>query len=115
MTKVAEKDLEYTRELPGYDRGDPVYFENEMIDHLVGIVLELGAQLWVTRDRLARLEEQLAKGGTVSLEALDQGQPSPELAARLKEERQAMIQQVYARLFKRYGGDKIDKGMMAPM
>lgn len=115
MTKVPEHDLEYTRDLPGYDRGDPVYYENEMIDHLVGIVLELGAQFWVTRDRLARLEEQLARGGAVSLEELDQGHPSPELAARLKEERQAMIQQVYARLFKRYGGDKIDKGMMAPM
>lgn len=115
MAKVSDKDLDYTRGLPGYERGDPVYFENEMIDHLVGIVLELGAQLWVTRDRLARLEEQLAKGGTVSLQELDKGQPSPELAAKLREERQAMIQQVYARLFKRYGGDKIDKGMMAPM
>lgn len=115
MSKVAEKDLAYTHDLPGYERGDPVYFENEMIDHLVGIVLELGAQLWVTRDRLARLEEQLAKGGNVSLKELDEGHPSPELAARLKDERQAMIQQTYARLFKRYGGDKIDKGMMAPM
>jgi hypothetical protein len=115
MSKVADQDLAYTRDLPGYDRGSPLYYENEMIDHLVGIVLELGAQLWVTRDRLARLEEQLAKGGSVSLQELDQGQPSPELAARLKEERQAMIQQTYARLFKRYGGDQIDKGMMAPM
>jgi len=115
MSKVADKDLAYTRDLPGYDRGNPMYYENEMIDHLVGIVLELGAQLWVTRDRLARLEEQLAKGGSVSLQELDQGQPSPELAARLKEERQAMIQQTYARLFKRSGGDKIDKGIVAPM
>lgn len=115
MPKVADQDLAYTRDLPGYDRGDPRYYDNETIDHLVGIVLELGAQLWVTRDRLARLEEQLAKGGSVSLQELDQGRPSPELAARLKEEREAMVQQVYARLFSRYGGDKIDKPKTAPM
>jgi hypothetical protein len=115
MATVSETDLDYTHKLPGYDRGDPVYFESEVIDHLVGIVLELGAQLGATRDRLARVEEQHARGGAVSLHELDQGQPSPELAVRLGDERQAMIQQVYARLFKRYGGDQLDKGRTAPM
>lgn len=114
MPKIDEKDLTYIRDLPGYDRGNPSYFENEMIDHLMGIVLELGAQLWVTRDRLALLEEQLASAGVVSLKALDEGRPSPELAARLKEERQAMIQQTYARLFSRYGGDQA-QSRTAPM
>ena len=115
MAKVKDEKLAYTRELPGYERGDPIYFENEVIDHLLGIVLELGAQLWVTRDRLAMLEEKLAEAGTVSLEELDEGRPSEALQARLKEQRQAMIRQVYARLYTRYGGDKIEHGSAAPM
>ena len=42
----------------------------------------------------------------MSLEDLDQGKPSDELQAKLAAERQAMIQQVYGRLYSRYGGDK---------
>ncbi len=115
MAKVKDEKLAYTRELPGYERGDPTYFENEVIDHLIGIVLELGAQLWVTRDRLAFLEEKLAEAGTISLAELDEGRPSEALQARLKAEREAMIRQVYARLYSRYGGDKIEHGPVAAM
>lgn len=114
MAKVDPAKLEYTRELPGYDRGNPAYFENEVIDHLVGIVLELGAQLWVTRDRLAFLEEQLAGKGAVDLEELEHGRPSEALQARLKAERLEMIQRVYGRLYARYGGDRAD-ATTAPM
>jgi len=106
MTKLSDEELAYTNDLPGAERGNPSYFENEVIDHLLGIVLELGAQFWVVRDRLALLEEHLAAKGTVSLEDLDQGKPSDELQAKLAAERQAMIQQVYGRLYSRYGGDK---------
>jgi hypothetical protein len=109
MSKVPDEQLRYTRELPGAQRGSPTYYDNETVDHLVGIVLELGAQLWVTRDRLARVEEQLAQRGSLSTEQLDNGRPSPELEARLKEQRLAMIEQVYARLFVRSGGDRIDR------
>lgn len=115
MSKLTDADLAYTRDLPGYERGNPAYFENEVIDHLISIVLELGAQLWVTRDRLAMVEEQLAGKGLLSLKELDEGRPSEALQARLKAEREAMIQQVYARLYARYGGDKVEHGTSAPM
>lgn len=108
MAKVSQSELAYTDSLPGADRGDPNYFENEVIDHLVSIVLELGAHFWVVRDRLALLEEQLAEKGTITLEDLEQGKPSEALQAKLKEEREAMIRQVYGRLYSRYGGDKAD-------
>jgi hypothetical protein len=88
------------------DHDNPMYFDNEVIDHLISIVLELGAELFVTRDRLARLEELLASGEPVTLEELDQGRPSQELQERLKQERQAFIEQVYGRLYSRYGGDQ---------
>ena len=106
---MADKEAtEFSAALPGFKRGNPAYFDNEVIDHLLGIVLELGAELTVTRDRLARLEEVLANGDTVSPHDLDTGRPSAELQARLDHERQAFIQRVYGRLYSRIGGDKAD-------
>ena len=108
MAKVSQSELAYTDSLPGAERGDPNYFENEVIDHLVSIVLELGAHFWVVRDRLALLEEQLADKGTITLDDLDQAKPSEALQEKLKAEREAMIRQVYGRLYSRSGGDKAD-------
>jgi len=99
---------DFSEALAGFKRGNPAYFEHEVIDHLVGIVLELGAELSVTRDRLARLEETLANGDPVSLAELDTGRPSAELQARLDQERQAFIQRVYGRLYAQVGSDKAD-------
>jgi hypothetical protein len=96
------------RDLPGYTRGNPVYFENEVIDHLLGIVLELGAELWVVRDRQAFTEELLREKGIDLGERLQNGRPSDALQAQLKAEREAMIRRVYGRLYSRYGGDKVD-------
>jgi hypothetical protein len=96
------------RALPGYERGNPVYFENEVIDHLLGIVLELGAELWVVRDRQAFTEELLREKGIDLGERLQHGRPSEALQAALKAEREAMIKRVYGRLYSRYGGDKAD-------
>ena len=64
---------------------------------------------------LARVEEQLATRGSVSTEELDHSRPSPELEARLREQRLAMIEQVYARLVTRSGGDKIDRKHLTAM
>jgi predicted nuclease of restriction endonuclease-like (RecB) superfamily len=114
MAKIKETELAYTANLPGAERGDPTYFENELIDHLIGIVLELGAQFWVMRDRLAFLEEKLCEAGDISLEDLEQGRPSAELQARLQNERRAMIRQIYGRLYARSGGDAVDP-VSAPM
>lgn len=96
------------RALPGYERGNPTYFENEVIDHLLGIVLELGAELWVVRDRQAFTEEMLREKGIDLGERLQQGRPSEALQTALKAEREAMIKRVYGRLYARYGGDKAD-------
>ena len=90
---------------PNAEHKTPVYFDDEVVDHLVGIVLELGAELWVTRERLARLEEALENGKPVSVAELDQSRPSEALQNRLTEQRQAFIRRVYSRLYSRYGGD----------
>jgi len=106
---IAGPDLEALRAMPGFERGNPAYFENEVVDHLLGIVLELGAELWVLRDRQAFTEELLREQGIDLTERLQSGRPSDALQARLKAEREAMIKRVYGRLYSRYGGDRADQ------
>jgi hypothetical protein len=108
MAKVEDSKLAYTRDLPGAIRGNPNYFDNEVIDHLIGVVLELGAQTWVVKDRLAFLEELLAKQGSLSIDDLEQGRPSEELQVKLQAERLEMVQNIYGRLYSRYGGDSVE-------
>jgi hypothetical protein len=102
----AAASLDYVRELPGYRANNPQYFDSEVVDHLVGIVLELGAELWVMRDRQAHLEELLAHKGVDVRAALESGRPSADTEQRLRAERQAMIRRIYGRLYSRYGGDR---------
>lgn len=107
-TTLSPEEAKWRDELPGYTRGNPVYFENEVIDHLLGIVLELGAELWTIRDRQAFTEELLREHGIDLGARLQQGRPSDALQASLKAEREAMIKRIYGRLYSRYGGDKAD-------
>ena len=107
-TTLTPEEAKWRAELPGYVRGNPIYFENEVIDHLLGIVLELGAEIWTLRDRQAFTEELLREHGIDLGERLQKGRPSDALQARLKAEREAMIKRLYGRLFSRYGGDKAD-------
>ena len=113
MTNNSNDTLAYVRDLPGFKPNNPTYFELEAIDHLVGIVLELGAELWTVRDRLAYMEELLRGSGSVVLQELDKGRPSEELQAKLAVERKQFITRVYARLYSRYGGDKAVSGKAA--
>ncbi|NJN36057.1 MAG: class I SAM-dependent methyltransferase [Nitrospiraceae bacterium] len=99
-------ELAYVRDLPGFKPNNPVYFEQEAIDHLIGIVLELGGELWTLRDRMAYMEELLRDSGSAVLEKLDAGRPSDALQAKLSAERKEFISRVYSRLYSRYGGDK---------
>jgi hypothetical protein len=105
----ADDSLGYVRDLPGYRPNRPQYFDSEAVDHLIGIVLELGAELWVMRDRQAHLEELLAQKGVDVRAELDMGRPSAETEQRLRAERQAMVKRVYGRLYSRYGGDRVDQ------
>ncbi|MBK6599195.1 MAG: hypothetical protein IPG25_15470 [Proteobacteria bacterium] len=104
--KNGADELAYVRDLPGFKPNNPTYFEQEAIDHLIGIVLELGGELWTLRDRMAYMEELLRDSGSKVLEKLDAGRPSDALQAKLSAERKEFISRVYSRLYSRYGGDK---------
>jgi hypothetical protein len=114
MSKNDSEELAAVSALPGFQPRKPVYFEQEVIDHLVGIVLELGAEMWTLRDRMAYMEELLRDANSPFLAELDRGRPSDALQAKLAEDRKAFIARVYGRLYSRYGGDKAEH-KTAPM
>jgi hypothetical protein len=73
----------------------PAFFEDPTIDHLVAATLELGAELWVQRERLRAVEALLARHGVVTAEMIEQWQPSEEEQRRAQAERDAFIERVY--------------------
>jgi|TARA_B110000438_G_scaffold69091_1_gene69356 hypothetical protein len=109
MTDKKLNDLEDLENLPGFKRGNPTYFENEVIDHLISITLELGAELWVIKDRLAHVEEILSEENKLTLDALDTGKPSALLQEKLDEERKKIIKRIYGRLYSKYGGEEVEE------
>ncbi len=93
------ESIEDLRALPGFRRGHPHYYKEPVIDHLLEIVLQLGAEIWVNRDRQLVTEHLLATEGTVTAKRIDNFEPSEKFAARLREERQAFSKRVYGCLY----------------
>lgn len=90
--------LDYVKDLPGFERGHPHYFKDPMIDHLIEIVLQLGAELWVVKDRQMVIEHLLATEGKVTPEMIERFRPPAELAEKLREERRALSRRLYKAL-----------------
>ena len=109
MSKKDPKDQKVLDEIPGFKRTNPTYFENEVIDHLIGISLDLGAELWVVKDRLAHLEEILSQIHDLNLSQLETSKPSEELEKILEEERKKIIKRIYGRLYSKYGGESAEE------
>lgn len=74
---------------------EPAFFDNPAIDNLIAVTLELGAELWVQRERLRIVEKLLAEKGVVTAELIEQYQPSDAELARAREERDAFVNRVY--------------------
>jgi hypothetical protein len=87
---------------PAPDRGvapapapEPAFFDNPAIDNLIAVTLELGAELWVQRERMRVIEKLLAEKGVVTPDLIEQHQPSDEEAARARAERDAFVNRIY--------------------
>ncbi len=83
------------------DAGDgkhPQYFDNIAIDNLMSVVLEIGAAIWVQRERLQVIERLLAQKGVVTTEMIETYQPSVAERADGKAERDAFINRLYGAL-----------------
>ena len=74
---------------------EPAFFDNPAIDNLIAVTLELGAELWVQRERTRALEQLLAECGVVSAAQLEAFAPSAEQAALAKAERDAFVNRIY--------------------
>lgn len=77
---------------------DPVYLENPVLDATVRMLVELSAQVWIERERRLSLEALLEQRGVLTREAIESLRPDPELAVRLREERNRFIDDVFKEL-----------------
>lgn len=77
---------------------DPIYLRDPLLDATVRMVVELTAQMWVERERRISLEARLTEAGVLPAGAADHWQPSAELAARLKQERDRLVDDVFKEL-----------------
>lgn len=74
---------------------EPAFFDNPAVDNLISVTLELGAELWVQRERTRALEKLLAERGIVSEAQIEAVTPTAEEAARAKAERDAFVARIY--------------------
>jgi len=75
---------------------EPAFFDNPAIDNLMAVTMELGAELWVQRERMRVIERLLAERGVVTAEAIEQYVMSAEEAAQVQAERDAFAKRLYA-------------------
>lgn len=73
----------------------PAFFDNPVIDNLIAVTLELGAELWVQRERMRIMERLLAEKGIVTSELIEQYTPSVEEVEQSRIERDAFVQRVF--------------------
>lgn len=76
----------------------PAFFDNAAIDNLIAVTLELGAELWVQKERMRVIERLLTERGVVTAEAIEQYTGAPEELARVQSERDAFVNRLYAAL-----------------
>ena len=74
---------------------EPAFFDNPAIDNLIAVTLELGAELWVLRERNRVLERLLCEQGVVSEKLIEAYEPGVEEAARLRAERDAFVNRIF--------------------
>jgi hypothetical protein len=80
--------------IPSYQDRE-VFLGNPMIDNLVKIVIELGAETWTTRRRLRIVEQLLDKGGVVTRESIETHVVPADEQALLEQERAAFVRRIY--------------------
>jgi hypothetical protein len=82
------------------DHGSETYafLQDPVVDALMQVVIELGAETWVTRRRMLVLERVLAERDILAPELIETYAPTPEDEALWLRERDRMLKSVYAAL-----------------
>ncbi|MCS7002230.1 MAG: hypothetical protein NZ518_05210, partial [Dehalococcoidia bacterium] len=81
--------------MQGNPPGVPIYFSNVVLDNLFNITLELGAAIWVVKDRLRVLEEVLEQQGVLTNAQIELYRTPPERERELRAKRDAFIEKIY--------------------
>jgi hypothetical protein len=76
-------------------------FEDPAMDILLGIVVSLGNEVYVLRDRLRIIEKMIEAKGTISRVDVEAYKPMPEEEEEIRKDNDAFI----ARLFRVFEGD----------
>jgi hypothetical protein len=76
-------------------------FEDPAMDILLGIVVSLGNEVYVLRDRLRIIEKMLESKGTISRADVEAYKPTPEEEEEIRKDNDAFM----ARLFRVFEGD----------
>lgn len=63
------------------ERGEQVFFDDVAVDGLMGVLMALAEDHYVLRDRVRRLEQQLARVGQLDIAALNAAPPPEEVGA----------------------------------
>jgi hypothetical protein len=82
------------------DHGSETYafLQDPVVDALMQVVLELGAETWITRRRMLVLERVMAEQGLLAPDLIETYAPTPEDEALWRQERDRMLKSVYAAL-----------------
>ena len=76
----------------------PSYMPSPIMDDLLTITLELGAELWVVKERVRILEGALEKAGIDARKAIEEYAPDEAERQEVIRLRDAFVQQVYGSL-----------------
>jgi hypothetical protein len=100
-TKTAkeEYELEYVKQLPGFTRGKPKYFNDKMHDHLLEICLHLAGEIWVNRDRQLITEHLLSNEGVVTPEMIEKFRPSKAMKESMLKARKSFTEGIFGKLY----------------
>lgn len=91
--------LDYVKDLPGFEKGHPHYFKDQMVDHLLEICLQLAGEIWVNRDRQFVMEHLLATEGKVTPEMIEQFKPDNDLKNELRDARRKFSERIFGSLY----------------
>jgi len=106
--KIDEDKMSYVQDLPGFDRGHPHYFKDPTIDHLLEIVLLLGGEVWINRDRQIIMEHLLATQGKVTNDMIEEFRPDEDLRKSLADRRNEFTRRVFGCLYAGLEGEEDD-------
>jgi len=88
-------------------RPEQIFFNDPALDRAMGVIMDLAAELYVTRDRLRVLERTLEARGVLEPGQLDAWQPTEEERVAIAADRDAFV----AHLMEHLTGLQVSKGI----